>query len=172
MHAVMTGPVWKGSHTGTYTVWFGGSYQENWTEDYTLSIVYHDRRAVTAAWDGERWEPVDGDRVLVQILREPHCPVLIRQYFQAAASVYAAARSCVESGVELSALPERFYDPDNPRSYLKLRDQIAQVLHTIRFSEDVEIPENYVEKIKRRVRNKINYCYGVLDNDFYSYVFD
>ena len=114
MHAVMTGPVWKGSHTGTYTVWFGGSYQENWTEDYTLSIVYHDRRAVTAAWDGERWEPVDGDRVLVQILREPHCPVLIRQYFQAAASVYAAARSCVESGVELSALPERFYDPDNP----------------------------------------------------------
>ena len=39
-------------------------------------------------------------------------------------------------------------------------------------SEDVEIPENYVEKIKRRVRNKINYCYGVLDNDFYSYVFD
>ncbi len=39
-------------------------------------------------------------------------------------------------------------------------------------SDDVELPENYVEKIKRRVRNKINFCYGVLDTDFYSYIYD
>ena len=114
MHAVSTRPVWEGSHTGSYTVWFGGSYQENWTEDYTLSIVYHDRRGVTAAWGDGCWEPVGGDSVLVQLLKEPHCPVLIKQYFQAAASVYAAARSCAESGVDLSALPERFYDDSNP----------------------------------------------------------
>ena len=114
MHAVSARPVWEGSHTGSYTVWFGGSYQENWTKDYTLSIVYHDRRGVTAAWGDGCWEPVGGDSVLVQLLKEPHCPILIKQYFQAAASVYAAARSCAESGVDLSALPERFYDAYNP----------------------------------------------------------
>ena len=43
-----------------------------------------------------------------------------------------------ESGT-IAKSEAQFYDPDNPRSYLKLRDQIAQVLHTIRFSEDVEI---------------------------------
>ncbi len=114
MHAVRTRPVWEGSHTGSYPVWFGGSYQENWTDDYTLSIDYRDRRSVTAAWRDGQWEPTGGDGVLVQLLRETHCPALIRQYFQAAASVYAAARSCVESGVPLTALPERFYEPSNP----------------------------------------------------------
>ena len=114
MYAVMTRPVWEGTHTGKYTVWFGGSYQENWTKDYTLSIVYHDRRAVTAVWGDGCWDAVGGDHVLVELLHEPHCPTLIRQYFQAAASVYAAARSCEESGMPLTALPERFYDADNP----------------------------------------------------------
>ncbi len=114
MHAVMSRPVWEGSYTGSFTVWFGGSYQENWTDDYTLSIVYHDRRAVTAVWGDGRWEAVDGDRVLVELLKEPQCPALFQQYFQAAASVYAAAHSCVENGVPLTALPERFHDPGNP----------------------------------------------------------
>ena len=114
MHAVRTRSVWEGPHSGSYTVWFGGSYQENWTPDYTLSITYHDRRAVTAAWENGKWVPVGGDKVLVELLKEKHCPTLFRQYFQAAASVYAAARSCVESGAPLSSLPERFYDPDNP----------------------------------------------------------
>ena len=114
MHPQITRPVWEGSHTGKFTVWFGGSYQEQWTQDYTLSIVYLGRRAVTAEWGDGCWVPVDGDRVLVELLSEPHCPALIRQYFQASASVYAAARSCVESGVPLTSLPERFYDADNP----------------------------------------------------------
>lgn len=114
MHAVKTRPVWEGSHTGKYTVWFGGSYQENWAKDYTLSISYHDRRAVTAVWGDGYWVPVDGDKVLVQLLKEPHCPVLIQQYFQAAASVYAAVGSCEENGIPLTALPERFYDAFNP----------------------------------------------------------
>ena len=33
MHALTMPSVWEGSRAGTYTVWFGGSYQENWTED-------------------------------------------------------------------------------------------------------------------------------------------
>ncbi len=114
MCSLMSRPVWEGAYTGEYTVWFGGSYQENWTEDYTLSIDYHDRRGVTAAWSEGRWIPVGGDRVLSELLREPHCPALFQNYFQAAASVYAAARSCAESRVPLTALPERFYDAANP----------------------------------------------------------
>ena len=114
MHVLRTHTVWEGAHNGNFTIWFGGSYEEKWTDDFTLSVDYRDRRPVIAAWGDGCWKPVGGDDVISQILREPHCPAMFTQYFQAAASVYAAARSCVESGVPISALPERFYDHDNP----------------------------------------------------------
>ena len=52
--------------------------------------------------------------------------------------VFYAGDDLDESGT-IAKSEAQFYDPDNPRSYLKLRDQIAQVLHSIRFSEDVDI---------------------------------
>lgn len=40
-------------------------------------------------------------------------------------------------------------------------------------SVDVEkIPEDYVNRMKTIVRNKIRYCAGVLDNDYFRYLFD
>ena len=38
-------------------------------------------------------------------------------------------------------------------------------------SEDVEIPENYVKTINAIVKNKINYCDGVLETDYFRHVF-
>ncbi len=38
-------------------------------------------------------------------------------------------------------------------------------------NDEVEIPEDYVERIKKIVRNKMRYCSGVLDNDYYRYLF-
>lgn len=37
---------------------------------------------------------------------------------------------------------------------------------------DLEIPESYVEAIKVIVRNKMRFCEGVLDTDYYGYLFD
>ncbi|HPS75127.1 MAG TPA: hypothetical protein PLD83_01665, partial [Oscillospiraceae bacterium] len=31
-----------------YTVWFGGEYDEHWTDDYRLTVTYRGRAAVTA----------------------------------------------------------------------------------------------------------------------------
>lgn len=39
-------------------------------------------------------------------------------------------------------------------------------------SESTVIPEDYVSRIKTVVRNKMNYCSGVLDTDYYAHVFD
>ena len=38
-------------------------------------------------------------------------------------------------------------------------------------SEDIEIPEDYVKTIKAIVRNRINYCSGVLETDYFRHVF-
>ena len=38
-------------------------------------------------------------------------------------------------------------------------------------SDDVEIPEDYVKTIKAIVKNRINYCDGVLETDYFRHVF-
>ena len=38
-------------------------------------------------------------------------------------------------------------------------------------SEDVEIPEDYVKTIKAIVKNRVNYCDGVLETDYFRHVF-
>lgn len=38
-------------------------------------------------------------------------------------------------------------------------------------NEGVEIPEGYVDRIKKTVRNKVKFCSGVLDNDYYRHLF-
>ena len=97
-----------------YKIYFGGSYTENWSEDYTLSVVYADRHAVEAEFDGERWQAVAGDGELCALLSSPDCPVLTRQYFEAAAKAYSAAQECLSRGLSLDRLGEFFRCEDNP----------------------------------------------------------
>ena len=78
-----------------YKVFFGGSYRECWSEDYTLSIQYEGRRYVRAAWTDGCWQAVGGDPVLTGQLRTGNCPTMTQQYFQAAAEVTAAVQPTV-----------------------------------------------------------------------------
>ena len=38
-------------------------------------------------------------------------------------------------------------------------------------SDDIEIPEGYVDAVKKTVKNRIAYCKGVLETDYYRHVF-
>jgi len=102
MDAVNTGKTVK----TTYKVYFGGSYEEHWSEDSTLSVVYSDRSFVEAEQQDGRWIPVGGDEELVKQLLSPACPQLWQDYFQAAATVYAAVHDCMKRGLGPDALGE------------------------------------------------------------------
>lgn len=97
-----------------YKIHFGGSYKERWSEDYTLSIEYSARRSVSARFDGGCWRAVGGDAELVALLQGEACPLLTRQYFEAAASAYSAAQDCLRRGLPLDRLHECFYSEGNP----------------------------------------------------------
>ena len=43
-----------------YTIYFGGSYAEHWSENYALSIEYKNRRAVTARLENGAGAPPAG----------------------------------------------------------------------------------------------------------------
>ena len=75
-------------------VWFGGCYREQWSENYILSIIYENRRCVEAVPGEGGWLPAGGDEELCRQLLSPDCPELMREYFQAAATVYDAVREC------------------------------------------------------------------------------
>ena len=97
-----------------YPVFFGGTYRECWGEDYSLSVEYEGRKQVLAGKKNEEWIPMDGDAELMKLLRSPDCPVLTGQYFQAAASVSAAAALCSERGLKYERMWEFFHNEDNP----------------------------------------------------------
>ena len=103
-----------GAFRREYTVYFGGSYRENWSEDYVLTISYADRRGVQAAFENGEWKAVGGDRELNELLNSPDCPRLTRQYFQAAASALAAAMECEDSGMDMDRLDECVFKTLNP----------------------------------------------------------
>ena len=90
----------------TFTVYFGGRYHEDWTEDYTLSIHYENRRQVQASRSGGKWVPVGGNKQICALLQSPFCPELMQDYFQAAATVYAAVHECLSKGLKLERLYE------------------------------------------------------------------
>lgn len=96
-----------------YNVFFGGGYNEQWSADYKMSVVYHDRKVVEAAHDGEKWIAVGGDAELTALLSSPDCPKLTQQYFQAAATAYAAAQDCLRRGLPLDKMYDSFYFDDN-----------------------------------------------------------
>ena len=93
-------------HINKYNIYFGGSYEERWSEDGTLSVQYSDRRWVEAEQQNGRWVPVGGDEELVKQLLDPACPKLTQDYFQAAATVYAAVHDCMKRGLSPDALGE------------------------------------------------------------------
>ena len=90
------------------TVYFGGRYYEDWSEDYSLSVRYMNRRQVMARYTGGRWIPVSGDREICELLVSPLCPPLMQDYFQTAATVYTALQGCLGKGLPLTRLNECF----------------------------------------------------------------
>lgn len=97
----------------TYKIYFGGSYRECWSEDYTLSIAYQDRRFAEAARINGRWHAVGGDEGLVSELESDDCPQLMRLYFEAAAKAYDGAQECLRRGLDLTRMYECFRGDDN-----------------------------------------------------------
>ncbi len=97
-----------------YNVYFGGRYYENWSEDYTLSITYVNRRQVTAHFREGRWVPAGGDGEICELLCSPLCPKLMQDYFQTAATVYAAIHDCLGRGLKLDRLCECFQAQGRP----------------------------------------------------------
>ena len=89
-------------------VYFGGSYRECWSENYTLSVLYEGRRSVRAEYRDERWTAVSGDEELVSQLRSPDCPPVMEAYFQTAATVSRAVQNCRDRGMGLEHLGECF----------------------------------------------------------------
>ena len=45
----------------TFEIYFGGTYTECWSEDYSLAIRYSSRRSVTARRMDGAWRAVGGD---------------------------------------------------------------------------------------------------------------
>ena len=95
-------------------VFFGGRYYENWSEDYTLSIKYENRRQVLARRQEGRWVPVAGDEGIRELLLSKFCPPLMQEYFQTAATVYTAISACLAKGLQLSRLNECFQSTGEP----------------------------------------------------------
>ena len=81
------------------TLRFGGWYEERWSSDYRLRIVYHDCRCVTARFDGERWRCIDGDDELRRIFSQADEASLPQRLFQASAKALCAVNACAASGV-------------------------------------------------------------------------
>ena len=95
-----------------YPIWFGGSYTEHWSDDYSLFVSYKDRRSVTARLTGESWVPAGGDTALCAAIVSAPRDGMIRRYFCAAAEVYAASQECLRRGIPLHRLYELFSFPD------------------------------------------------------------
>ena len=47
-----------------YKVYFGGSYREQWSDDYCMTVAYSDRRMVEAVFSQGRWTAAGGDEEL------------------------------------------------------------------------------------------------------------
>jgi 4-alpha-glucanotransferase len=97
-----------------YKVYFGGSYQEQWSDDYCMTVAYSDRKLVNALYYKGTWVPVSGDRQLMDELNQAQPEDLIQLYFQAASGSYAAVHQCFLLELELDRLDECLRDGDNP----------------------------------------------------------
>ena len=106
----------------TYPIWFGGSYDEHWSDDYSLFVSYKDRSSVIATLTGEGWKPTGGDAALCASIEAAPAESAIRRYFRTAASVYAASQECLRRAIPLTRIDElfRFSDPFAAPELLRL----------------------------------------------------
>ena len=102
------GSLFQGAENRTYKIYFGGSYREHWSEDYTLFVEYSGRRLVEARFQDGRWRALGGDEELCAKLERADCPEILRRYFNAAATAYAASHECLRRGLSLDRLYECF----------------------------------------------------------------
>ncbi len=91
-----------------YKIYFGGTYRENWTQDYKMSVSYSERPFVTAKKENGQWIAAGGDETLCALLSSDNCPDLTRQYFEGAAEAYEAMHGCLARGLPLDKLGEFF----------------------------------------------------------------
>ena len=92
----------------SYPIRFGGSYQEYWSEDYSLFVSYEGCRSVTARYQRGFWLPAGGDSALCAAIVSSPKDGLIRRYFNAAAEVYAASQECLRLKFPLTRIYELF----------------------------------------------------------------
>ena len=110
-YSAFSGPSHGGAAEGAHSrVWFGGSYVEHWSEDYTLLISYRDRQQVEAVFDGALWHPAGGDADMCERLLSAAPDDFLLRYFQAAAEAWYAAHACLSRGLRLDQLDECFPD--------------------------------------------------------------
>ncbi len=80
------------------TVFYGGSYREEWKDNYHLTVVYENQKMLTLRFSNGAWHPADG--------RLPALP-LAELYFRQAADAAVASRRFLASGLtaqDLTAL--------------------------------------------------------------------
>ena len=97
-----------------YKVYFGGSYREQWSDDYCMTVAYSDRRMVEAVFSQGRWTVAGGDEELCSLLESTGPEDLIQQYFQASATSYAAIHDCLLRDLPLDRLSECLCSRGNP----------------------------------------------------------
>ena len=98
----------------TSKVWFGGSCEEHWTDDYRLFVSYHDRCLVNAERTEDGWRAVGGDGGYCALLSSPDCPAFTGRYFRTAAEVYADVQSSLSRGLPPGRLHESLSLPEDP----------------------------------------------------------
>lgn len=97
-----------------YKIYFGGTYRENWTQDYRMYVTYSERPYVTAKRENGAWTVSGGDEKLCTLLLSDSCPELTRQYFEGSAEAYEAMHECISRGLPLVKTGEFFKSSGNP----------------------------------------------------------
>ena len=110
----MDGAPDRGAGKKKYKIYFGGSYEEHWSQDYSLFVSYKDRRFVEACRIDGRWQAVGGDEALCALLTSADCPETTRRYFNAAAGAYSAAQDCLGGNLGLDRLYECYSAEGEP----------------------------------------------------------
>ena len=110
----MDGAPDRGAGKKKYKIYFGGRYEEHWSQDYSLFVSYKDRRYVEACRIDGRWQAVGGDEALCALLTSADCPETTRRYFNAAAGAYSAAQDCLGGNLGLDRLYECYSAEGEP----------------------------------------------------------
>ena len=95
-------------------VYFGGTYKEEWSPNYTLKIKYSDRPYADAVKTENGWKAVGGDETLCKELSSPDCDSLKLAYFEAAAEVGSVENDYLADELPLYTRPKKLHLGGNP----------------------------------------------------------